>query len=147
MFIKRILGVVLAMIVLVIPMSVSATASADSGKIVFGEEVMTPKFAYTNSTTTTMTISSSGKATVVGSITGYQGLTTSVDIFLYLQQYKNGSWVTVGSWYKTFNSYQGTLSGTMNVTKGYDYRLKASYYANKGSAWENIVSYSKTVRY
>ena len=107
------------------------------------------KWSYTVSTSTLMSISSTGKATCVGSITGYQNLATSIDIFLYLERYINGTWTTYpgGSWYQYFPSHKGTLSATIYVTKGYNYRLRASYYANSGSNWENIPGLSPTVYY
>ena len=140
---KRILAILLTLAILAVPILACA------------EEVTTPAeieiiqfYSYTNSVTTTLSISSSGNATATGSITGYYGTTTSVDIFLYIQQYKNGAWVNVGSWSSIgINSYKGALSKSMSVARGYTYRVKASYYANSGSKWENIVQYSQNVYY
>ena len=105
------------------------------------------KYAYANSVITNLSISSAGKATCLASLTGYPGTTTKVEINMYLQQLKNGSWVNVNSWSKTFNSYSGTLEKTATVAKGYSYRVKASYYAYSGTKKENIVSYSGTKKY
>lgn len=108
---------------------------------------ISPYYDYTNSTTTDIYISSSGEASATGSLTGYQDITTKVTINLYLQQYANGSWKTVDSWSETFNKYRGSLQGESTVSKGYKYRVKASYYAYSGSKYENIVSYSEEVKY
>ena len=84
---------------------------------------------YINTATTTLTISSSGTATITGNVSGYQGSTTQMKIHLELQQYKNNSWQAVpsASWSETFNTHRGTLSKTFNVEKGYNYRIKATY--------------------
>ena len=111
------------------------------------ESVIVPYWSYTNSTNTLLSISTSGVATAVGIITGYQGITTKVIIYLYLQRYQSGAWTTINSWSQTFNSYRGTLQGTASVSKGYQYRVQASYYAYSGSLYENIISYSSIVNY
>lgn len=110
-------------------------------------QVIVPMWDYTNYTNTTLTISGSGTATATGVITGYQNITTSVSIYLYLQQYKNDAWTTIDSWYETFDSYKGTLEETTSVSPCYSYRVKASYYAYCGSDYENIINYSQTVSY
>ena len=118
-----------------------------TGMVNLVENVIAPYWSYTNYTNTLLSISTSGTATAVGIITGYQGITTSVSICLYLQQYKNGSWTTINSWYNSYSTYRGTLQGTASVLKGYQYRVQTSYYAYSGSSYENIVSYSSTVTY
>jgi len=140
---KKVLAIILVLMLMLFP---ATTASANELSQAIDEEI-TLFYAYTSSTTTMLSISSSGVATSVGSIIGYQGLTTSIDIYLYLQQYKNGSWVTIGSWYQYFNKNQGTASSTMNVQKGYQYRVRASYFANSGYLFENIVVNTPTKTY
>lgn len=108
---------------------------------------ISPRLSYISSTDTSLSISTSGNASGMAKINGYQGVTTKVETYLYLQQYKNGSWQTVESWSQTDNNYRGTLQGTCSVSKGYNYRVKASYYAYSGSSYENIVDYSGEVSY
>ena len=126
----------------------SFSVSANGGE--FRENGNTSKLSYIYSTNTQLGISSSGTATCYGSITGYQGTTTKVEIYLYLQQYKNGAWSTVsgGSWYTSSPSYKCTLQKTKSgLATGYQYRTKAAYYAWSGSNSESITAYSKTVTY
>ena len=123
------------------------TGIASDSNLAIEEEISTAKWSYTRLTKTGLTISSAGKATCLASITGYPGTTTKVEINMYLQQLKNGSWTNVSSWSKTFNTYTGTLENTKTVTKGYSYRVKVSYYAYSGTKKENIVAYSSTVKY
>jgi len=141
---KKIVSCVLVLLVLSLPM-----AYAENTNLETPGSGSTAKWSYTSSTKTILSISSAGKATCTGSLIGYQGTTTGVDIFLYLERYINGSWSTYpsGSWYQYFPTYQGVLSATIYVTSGYNYRLRASYYANSGSNWENISSCSQTVYY
>jgi len=142
-------GISLLLAVLLLTMgafTVSAATPPELSEYIPGETPI-ENFMYTSSTSTSISITSSGVVTGNASIIGYQGITTSVDIFLYIQQYKNGAWTTIGSWYKYTAAYYGGLQGQMSVPKGYSYRIKASYYANCGSSWENIISYSPTRSY
>jgi len=143
---KKIVAMILCVVGLFTFASFSVSANGGESKKTEG----VTKWSYTSATDTRLSISSSGTAICTGKITGYQGTTTKVEIYLYLQQYKNGAWSTVsgGSWYQLFNSYKGTLQKTKSgLAKGYQYRVKASYYAWSGSNSENVVAYSKTVTY
>lgn len=139
--IKKTTAFFLILVLCTLPLAASALES--------GNEMIAESALYISSTSTTLIISSSGTATCTGKVTGYQGTTTKVEIYLYLQQYKSGSWVTVqnGSWYASFNTYQGTLQKQLGVTRGYQYRVKASYYAYSGSACESLTDYSDIVPY
>ena len=59
-----------------------------------------------------------------GTITGKLGQTTKTSINLYLQQYRNGSWVTIDNWTSSGNTESRSLSKSKTVTKGYKYRAK-----------------------
>ena len=63
-----------------------------------------------------------------GTITGKLGQTTKTSINLYLQQYRNGSWVTIDNWTSSGNTESRSLSKSKTVTKGYKYRAKAGLY-------------------
>jgi hypothetical protein len=137
-------------VMLCLILSCTGVASAHANEIASqnsAENVIVPYWSYVSSVKTLLSISSTGTATCSGTITGYQGTTTKVSIALYLQQYKNGNWTNVRNWSDSFNSYRGNLTGTASVSKGYPYRLKASYTASAGSASENIVDYSQVVTY
>ena len=107
----------------------------------------TPDWAYTNQTSTGLSISSAGEATATAQLTGYPGITTEVWIFMYLEQYSGGAWTTINSWNQLYSGYTGTLQRTAYVSSGYWYRVKASYYAYSGDDSENIVQFSNTVNY
>lgn len=82
-----------------------------------------------------------------GTITGKLGQTTKTSINLYLQQYRNGSWVTIDNWTSSGNTESISLSKSKTVTKGYKYRAKAVCTAYVGSDKETVTKYSKSISY
>jgi len=133
------------------PIAASGEASAADDGTVSAASIdlaggaISPMFLYINRVTTSLSISSSGYASATGSLIGYPGITTKVWIFLYLQKYSNGSWVTVEDWSGTFISYHGALSGSAYVPSGYNYRVKGSYYAWTDDDYEQIYGYSNNL--
>lgn len=92
------------------------------------------------------TISISGNSVKVESqIIGRAGKTTKTSINLYLQQYKNGSWVNVDNWTSLGDTVARSLSKTKKVTKGYKYRAKAVCTVYVGSDKETVTKYSSTI--
>lgn len=106
-----------------------------------------PMMLYISRVTTNIYIGTYGETTVTGSITGYQGVTDAVWIFLYLEKNINGTWTTIHSWDQYFPSYRGVLQGTTVVPHGYYYRVRGSYYAYSGDDIEHVNGYSSTVYY
>ena len=105
-------------------------------------------YAFTNISSTTTGISiSGGNGTAICSVAGYQTFVTKCSIKANLQQYKNGSWVTIATWSQSFNSYRGSLTGTKAITKGYDYRVQAIYTATSASMTETFTAYSGVKHY
>ena len=82
-----------------------------------------------------------------GTITGKLGQTTKTSINLYLQQYRNGSWVTIDNWTSSGNTESRSLSKSKTVTKGYKYRAKAVCTDYVGSDKETVTKYSKSISY
>jgi hypothetical protein len=105
-------------------------------------------YALTNISGTTTGISiSSGNGSAICSLTGYQGTVTKCSIKANLQQYKNGSWVTIATWEKSFSTFYGSLTGTKAIAKGYDYRVQAIYTATSASMTETFTAYSGVKSY
>jgi hypothetical protein len=101
-----------------------------------------------NYSTVSAFISLSGNSVeVTGKIIGRAGKTTKTSIHLYLQQYKNGSWVNVDDWTSSGDTVARQLSKTKTVTKGYKYRAKAVCVAYVGSDKETVTKYSTTISY
>jgi len=79
-------GLVLALVLLIcflLPMNLITHAHALSAP---DRVTPTPDWAYTNQTSTRLSISSAGEATATAQLTGYSGITTEVWIFMYLDQ-------------------------------------------------------------
>jgi len=105
-------------------------------------------YALTNISGTTTGISiSGGNGSAVCTVAGYQTFVTKCSITANLQQYKNGTWVTIDTWPQSFNSYRGSLTGTKALTKGYDYRVQAIYTATSASMTETFTTYSGVKNY
>lgn len=116
----------------------------------FGAVLSTPdvELMADNYLTASASISLSGSTVeVTGKIVGRAGKTTMTSIHLYLQQYKNGSWVNVADWTSTGATVARQLSKTKTVTKGYKYRAKAVCAAYVGSEKETVTKYSSIVSY
>lgn len=72
--------------------------------------------------------------------------TTQVKIYLYLEEYYNGSWRNVDSATKNVNAKSTTLSDTYtSAVSGRKYRAHASVYVYSGSAYEHIEKNSTTI--
>lgn len=107
----------------------------------------TIQWDYVYQTMTNLSISSSGQATSTAQLIGMPGVTSQVWIFMYIERYSNGAWMSVNSWHQSYQSTSGTLQRQTNVTSGYWYRVKASYYAYSGTNYEHITQYSNSIYY
>ncbi|WIV13507.1 hypothetical protein [Proteiniborus sp. MB09-C3] len=132
-------------ILVFLPFNIGAYADDD-----IGEESQKPSISiqmtYINNISNDFTISA-GQAYIACSVKGYNDITDKVAIYVNLQQYKDGSWVTIKSWSETFNDYIGNINKTYSVDKGYTYRVRASFTAYSGEKSESISSTSNTVKY
>lgn len=148
MFKKRI-GLVLCLALLLVPImgatdNAAVIASSGNNFTTQGNAIV-PLAAYTRSTYTNLAIVS-GTATCVASLTGFSGITTQVDITMYLEKRYLFIWMTDTSWSQTFYSYSGSMSEQHSVSSG-TYRVKAVYVAYSGSNSETITGYSDTITY
>lgn len=107
--------------------------------------IVTPMSVLIDSTFTSLSISPSGTATAYGYINGTFGIVDQVWIYLYLEKYINGYWTIIASWSQYYNSYCGTLVRTASVQSGYNYRVRANYYAYSGSNSERTAQFSSTI--
>lgn len=150
MFCKKRLGVaVVICIVLILSLAnpIMAADLAGSEKLAEPKINPMPMMLYINQISTSMRIDTYGDTIATGSLLGYQGVTDEVWIYLYLEQYVNGSWVTYYSWYGIFTTYYGYVQGTRVVPHGYYYRVRGSYYAWSGSDYEHMTGFSSVQYY
>jgi len=107
------------------------------------------RLSYIMTATTSISVSG-GQASCTGSVVGYKGTTTKVEITLYLERKlaSSSTWTTYASDPKqTFNSFTGMYTMKKAITKGYQYRVRAEYKAYAGSASETVTGYSSVVAY
>lgn len=140
---RRYLGMILCTFILL--------ASFDQ---VFALEVSTydnhdivPYMDYISRATSDIYIDLNGKATVDCSIYGYQTTTTKVCITAELQQYNGVIWKTIKTYTTASNSYRTSLSEIAYVSKGYTYRVKATFEAYSGTDIETKIVISSEVIY
>lgn len=134
----------IVMVALCFTLPVSATTKIDGD---IENSIVTPYSLYHRSASATLSISSTGLATATGKIYGIPGTTTNTTVHLYLQKYTDGAWENVDDWISRGETVSRVLTKTKQVTKGYKYRVKASCYAYKDSAYEHVTKYSSSVTY
>jgi hypothetical protein len=105
------------------------------------------RWSYTESTTQSLSIDSK-KATACAHVSGYSDTTTRIVMYMYIQQLKDGEWVTLDSHRYQFESWHATKEVTYSpCPHGYTYRLKTSYYVYSGTSYEHISANSAKVIY
>lgn len=106
------------------------------------------RWSYTNSTVESLSISSTGTATMTSKVTGYSGVTTKIDIYFYLQKY-DGSWKNVKTYKDTVENYYALKEHTYSgLDKGYDYRLRCTYYVyGPDNQYDYFMEYTATKHY
>ncbi len=109
--------------------------------------VISPRLTYIARASCNLNITSGGQAYVDGSITGYSSLVNRVSITAELQRSVNNQWVTINTWTKSADNYWLTLSESMQVSKGYNYRAVVTVTAYSGSNSESQTLTSGQVYY
>lgn len=151
-FVKGILTLCLTVLIAGGSLSVHAEEPADhndySHEVVPGTEKL-ERWSYTAGVSTALTIESSGYATATTSITGYQGTTTKVIVYSYLQKYNGSEWVNVDYFTKTATGWVHDFEDPFSVYAvwGHDYRVYNSIYVYAGSSYEHIKAYTKVHHY
>lgn len=75
-------------------------------------------------------------------------VTNDVRLYGYVQQFKNGNWVTVHNVSNLSNNGIASLAGYYYVPKGFDYRYKVFGYAYaNGSLIESVSWISQVIRF
>ncbi|WP_312698848.1 hypothetical protein [Sedimentibacter sp.] len=121
------------------------TAVADTGGL-GNEIIISPMYTYISNAEALLSINSSGKAKPEVYVTGNSAV-TSIKASIFLQQYKNGSWTTIKIWNESSNSNILNFIDTYDVSKGYEYRVRATVTAYSGQKSESTTLTSSLVKY
>jgi len=140
---KKLLSVALTALLVISALAPTASAAEDTNAA--PESMVSIQYVYINQASTSLTISSSGRATVYGYV---QKTPAGKSIYLTstLQRYSNGSWSNVKSWSKSSTSSSASILETYKVSRG-TYRVKTYYYVSGDGEYESGTVYSKTVTY
>lgn len=118
--------------------SATAIAAADVPGI-------SPYYLYASDVNPTAKWSGANSVTYSCEVKG-KDTATQVKVYLYLEEYYNGSWRNVDSATKNVNAKSTTLSDTYtSAVSGRKYRAHASVYVYSGSAYEHIEKNSTTI--
>lgn len=134
-------------IIFLMVISTPVYASNNYGDTELSENtIITPYFSNISVFSSTLKISSYGKASISAYLTArnIDRLTIEVD----LQHLKDGRWISLKKWTESSNGTSGGLSGSYYVPKGYIYRTvsKGMVYKN-GSLLESTSITSKMESY
>lgn len=124
----------------------TVTAVADTGGLKEDKTIISPMYTYISSGGASISINSSGKATVDTNVTGNSEV-TSITATINLQQYKNGSWTTIKTWNASSSSRMLRFTDTYSVSSGYDYRVSSTVTAYSGKNSETVTFTSSSNRY
>lgn len=117
-------------------------ASATASAAVPDDPGISPLYLYTNSVNVSMKFVTSNSIKYSCNVSAKSG-TTQIKIYLYLEEFYNGSWRGVDVVTKTVNASSGSVSDTYtSAASNRNYRAYASVYVYKGSAYEQIEKYS-----
>ena len=126
--------------------SVSAVDQEWAGSLADDNTEPSTRMVYINQVSTSMSFSTSG-ITASGYILAYPGTVDKVSIYLYLERYENGQWVSFASWSRVANTYYAYLERFTSASYSYYYRVRGSYYAWSGSSYEHVTGYSSVGYY
>lgn len=138
---KKILSLLAAFLML------ASTASATiSAAVIPDGDIAAPCYDYTNSITSTLSISN-GKASCVTTIYGISGTTTKIVVTQYLEKKNGRYWDEVESWTNSFDNWWCNDVNTYTITESGTYRLRsvATVYSGSKSEEVKITSTEKSV--
>lgn len=140
---KKLLSAALTALLVISALTPTVSAAGDTNAA--PESVVSVQYVYINQASTSLTISSSGTATVYGYV---QKTPAGKNIYLTstLQRYSNGSWTDVKSWSKSSTSSSASILETYQVSSG-TYRVETYYYVSGDGGYESDEIFSKTVTY
>ncbi len=119
-----------------------------SAAVIPDGSIAAPYYLYTNSITTTLSVSSNNEASCRTTISGNSDTATKIVVTQYLEKKNGNSWDEVTKWTDTFNSWWCNCTNSYTITESGTYRLRSVAKVYSGSKYENvdITSTEKTVK-
>ena len=154
--IKKNLIVAMLLVVMFIVLPCRVYASDDTDLNDYSEEYSqitghpkTSRWSFTNSTTTGMDISPEGEVIYDCLVDGYQGITTRILIYAYVQIHTDKGWKNIGGCMDSYDNWHAEMEEYLGkkVDWGYDYRLYCSLYVYSGDEYEHIDAHSAVYHY
>ena len=146
MYLKKSIFLMVCIVVLFSSIRHAHAISMEPGEILRNGEI-SPQMLYIANANANIQISSRGRATVEAYVIGYSHIVTKTKVEADLQQLKNGRWTSIKTWSVSKNSYKTTLVESIQVSKGYSYRVVATVTAYSGRDSETQVITSGEVSY
>ena len=120
-------------------------ASATASAAVPDDPGISPLYLYASDVVPKVVSTGTTSVKYYCDVTGKSG-TTQVKIYLYLEEYYNGSWRSVDTVSKTVSSRNGYVEDNYtSAVKGRKYRTYASVFVYKGTSFEHIEKYSTVI--
>ncbi len=105
------------------------------------------EYIYTDSISSSLTITPSGSATGTSEVDGNSSLVTQITTHQYLQK-KNGSkWDTIDSWTNIRYTWHTSCSFPYTITTAGTYRIRTEADVYCGSSYETVSCDSNSVAY
>ncbi len=146
MYLKKPTFLMVCIVILFSSIGYAHAISMEQGEMLRNREI-SPQMLYITNANSYIQISSSGRATVEAYVIGYSNTVTKTKVEADLQQLKNGRWTSIKTWSVSKNSYKATLVESIQVSKGYSYRVVATVTAYSGRDSETQVITSGEVSY
>ena len=119
------------------------TVLVPANAAVVEDEVVSPYYSYTNSVTSSISISGT-TATITSRINGGSSV-TKIYITQYLQKKSGSSWTQIGAGHTgTYYSTSAIMQNKVTSLSSGTYRLKTVTKVFSGTSYETITNYSTT---
>ncbi len=130
---KKIISCLVALLVCCSVGSISMSAA-----VIPDGSIVSPCYSYTNSLTTTLSISK-GEASCRTTIYGISGTTTKIVVTQYLEKKNGKSWDEVKKWSDIpYENWWCNCTNSYTVTESGTYRLRTEAKVYCGTKYENV---------
>ena len=138
---KRILQITLIISMLCFTVLPSFAESLDNAK----DTIIQPRWTEISQFNNSFNITSSGRADIKSSMSAFN--VDLIRVEANLQQFKNGSWVTIKTWTGTSQDVICSVVGSLYVHRGYSYRMVSTGTVYINGQQVEQANYTSNIRY